>query len=515
MKLKKILALILSVVALISFAGCGNKKTNDDASSNKLSWWIAINSVVGQSASNYGEIPLYKEVQKQTGIEIDFVHPVVGQETQQFNIMVASGEFPDIITYDITNYNGGAVRAIDDKVIIPLNDLMEKHAPNLTKVLSENPQWDKAVKLDDGTYFTVPMLYGDETLMCWSGPQIRKDLLDKANLPVPETIEEWDTTLRAFKKMGIEAPFSLPKTISSSAMFVGAFGVNSGYYQDNGVVKYGEIEPGFKEFLTLISGWYKDGLLDKEYFVQDGKTYDSKVSTGKVGAFVSGAGGGMGKFIPALEKNVPGSTLVAAPFPVMNKGDIPEFGFKTQEYNAPLSSYISTKCANPELAMKLLDFGFSEKGHMVYNFGTEGESYEMIDGYPTYTELITNNPDGMTMPNALGIHCGASIGGPFVQDKRYYEQYLQMPQQKEAVKIWANQNNNHILPALHMTAQESAELLEISNTLKTYVDENVTKFIIGQRPMSQYDKFVEELKSMGIEKGIAVYQAALDRYNKR
>jgi len=515
MKLKRVLALTLSAAILILCAGCTGKKTSNNENSNKLSWWIGMNAVVGQSASNYGETPIYKEVQKQTGIEIEFVHPVVGQETQQFNIMVASGELPDIITYDITAYNGGAVRAIADKVIIPLNDLMKKHAPNLTKVLNENPQWDKSVKLDDGTYFTVPMLCGDETLRCWSGPQIRKDLLDKAGLPVPETIEEWDTTLRAFKDMGIEAPFSLPKVISTSAIFVGAFGVNSGYYMNDGVVKYGEIEPEFKDFLTLVSGWYKDGLLNKEYFVEDGKTYDSKVSTGKVGAFVSGAGGGMGKFIPALEKNVPGATLVAAPFPVMNKGDIPEFGFIRPEYDPTLGSYISSKCSNPELAMKLLDFGYSEKGHMVYNFGTEGVSYEMIDGYPKYTELITNNPDGMTMPNAIAIHCAATIGGPFVKDSRYYEQYLEMPQQKEAVKIWANQNNDHILPALHLTDEESAQLLEISNTLKTYVDENVTKFIIGQKPMSQYDKFVEEIKAMGVEKGIAVYQAALDRYNKR
>lgn len=514
MKAKKILALMLAAATLIMCSACGSKdKESSDA--NKITWWTAINSIVGQNASNYADTPVYQEIQKRTGVELEFIHPVIGQETQQFNIMIASGELPDIITYDITNYNGGATKAIEDGIILKLDDLIKNHAPNLKKVLDDNPDWAKQVKLDDGSYFTVPFFYGDDSLLYWSGPQIRKDLLDKAGLPLPETIEEWDTTLRAFKEMGIQAPFSLPKNIATSAIFVGAFGVNSGYYQDNGVVKYGEIEPGYYEFLKLVSGWYKDKLLDQEYFVQDGKTYDSKVSTGKVGAFVSGAGGGMGKFIPALQQNVPGADLVAAKYPVLNKGDVPEFGYKAFEYNAVASSFISGKCTNPEKVMQFLDFGYSDEGHMVYNFGTEGVSYDMVDGYPTYKEVVTKNPEGFTMPAMLAQYTAASVGGPFVQDKRYYEQYLQMPQQKEAVEVWGVQNNIHTLPPLHLTQEESAEILEISNTLNTYISEQTTKFITGQKPLSEYDAFVNEIKKMGVEKSIAVYQKALDRYNNR
>ena len=54
-----------------------------------------------------------------------------------------------------------------------------------------------------------------------------------------------------------------------------------------------------------------------------------------------------------------------------------------------------------QLAAKVLDYGYSEKGRMLYNFGIEGESYEMVDAYPKYTEKIINNPDGLSMTEAL------------------------------------------------------------------------------------------------------------------
>ena len=69
---------------------------------------------------------------------------------------------------------------------------------------------------------------------------------------------------------------------------------------------------------------------------------------------------------------------------------------------------------------------------MLYNFGTEGVSYEMQDGKPVYTSLITNNPDGLTMAQAMSYYIGAShMGGGFVQDLDYYNQYLARQQQRD------------------------------------------------------------------------------------
>ena len=65
--------------------------------------------------------------------------------------------------------------------------------------MKQNPQWDKEVTTDSGIHYTYAWIRGDESLLYWKGPQIRKDLLDRAGLAVPETLEEWEIMLRNFR----------------------------------------------------------------------------------------------------------------------------------------------------------------------------------------------------------------------------------------------------------------------------------------------------------------------------
>ena len=65
---------------------------------------------------------------------------------------------------------------------------------------------------------------------------------------------------------------------------------------------------------------------------------------------------------------------------------------------------------HPELVAEFLNYGYTEEGHMLYNFGIENISYVMEDGYPRYTELITNNPDGLTMQYAMSQYMASAYG---------------------------------------------------------------------------------------------------------
>ena len=48
----------------------------------------------------------------------------------------------------------------------------------------------------------------------------------------------------------------------------------------------------------------------------------------------------------------------------------------------------------------------------------------------------------------------AAYGGPFVQDARYYEQYLPYQQQNDAVKLWADHDDSTRIPYVSYTAEE-------------------------------------------------------------
>ena len=513
--MKKLMALLLSGCLLLT--ACGNNEetavTTEDGK-NVFTWWTPLLGSISQNASSYSDVPLYQELEKRTNTKINFIHPAAGQETEQFNIMISSGDYPDIITKDFFSYKGGPQKAIDDEVIIELDPYLEEYAPNYMKVLKENPQWEKESTLDSGKHYTMASFRGDDYLLCWFGPQLRKDLLDKAGLSVPETIDEWDTVLRAFKDMGVKYPLTT-RGLQIHWGWLGAYGVGENYYQENGVVKYAPMEKGYRDFVAQMAIWYKDGLLDPDFATQDAKTFETKIMAGDVGAWCTGAGGGMGKFIPVIEEKIPGAKIAGTKYPSLVKGEKSKYGQRDDNYFRTTSTSITTAAKNPAEVVKFLDYGYSEEGHMLYNFGIEGTSYEMKDGYPTYTELITNNSEGMSMASAMCMYMASSYCGPFVQDKRYYEQYLPYEEQKEAVQLWSEHDAVLKLPPVTFTEEESAFIATKSTEVETYAKEGILKFIMGQTSIDNYDEFVSTLNKMGINEVIEKYQTAYDRYMEK
>ncbi|MBP3361254.1 MAG: extracellular solute-binding protein [Clostridia bacterium] len=513
MKFKRIAALSGAAITAAGLAGCGagTDKADGNGDRVKITCWTQLLSQVSQNYESFNDVPFYQALEEKCNVDLEFIHPAVGQETEKFNVMCASGEYPDMIRWDFTSYKGGPAKAVEDGVIIYLDDYM-KYAPNYQKYLKDNPDNDKQVVTDEGKHYTFAFFRGDDSLMCWKGPQIRKDLLDKAGMGLPETIDDWDKALRKFKEMGIEYPLSF-RGLDIVDTFSGAYGVAQGFYQEDGKIKYGPIEPGYKGYIDQLRVWYADGLLDNDFFAQDPKNFVAKVTSGNVGAYIGSAGGEMGAWLPVLQGVDASYDLSGTKYPVLNKGDVPRFGQKDFAFYPMMSTAVSSQCKNIEEVIKFLDYGYSEEGHMFWNFGTEGESYNMVDGYPKYTDEVLKNPEGLAIGVAMSKYCAASYGGSFVQDPRYYEQYLPYEQQKEAVNLWTQHEDDTRIPSLSFTAEENEELSRKTTSVNSYVNENILKFITGQRPMSEWESFVEQIKEGDINDLIGIRQAALDRYN--
>lgn len=180
-----------------------------------------------ESYKSFADYPFYKELEKETGVKVEFIHPVAGSSGDQFNVMIASGEYPDIIQNNFFTYPGGAAKAIEDGVIIETTDYLDKYAPNLKSYLENHPNIDKMVKTDAGQYYSFPTIQGDDFLLTYTGLILRKDWLDELGLDVSETIDEWETVLTAFKeKKGAAAPITYEDSLfKNSSSFLGAYGI--------------------------------------------------------------------------------------------------------------------------------------------------------------------------------------------------------------------------------------------------------------------------------------------------
>lgn len=500
---KQIFCTVLSVIIMTVLSGCSftNKKKTV-----KLTWWIDSFPHVKKVSERFEDNPFYKELMKRNNVEIEFIHPNNGMDLESLNAM---DKLPDIIEGNFYNYPGGPQKAIEDGIIISLDPYLEEYSPDYYNILKNNTEWDREVTTNDGTHYIYAWLRGDESLLYWNGPIVRKDLLNALGLKIPVTVAEWESMLGTFKANGVRYPLSGTSEQIFGCSFMSAFGIGEGFYENGGKVKYAPAEKEYRAFLSTMKKWYDNGWIDKEFYTQNEEVLNYKIKKGEVGAFVGSAGGTMGNCIPELSKI--GGILTGVSIPVLNDGD-EIFQSTRDSYYQPITSVsISADCEYPELVAEFLNYGYTEEGHMLYNFGIENISYVMEDGYPRYTELITNNPDGLTMQYAMSQYMASAYGGPFVQDKREYEQYLIYPEQKEAVNVWSKAKNTHKLP-IEVNGDNLRADEDIINDHS--VKESI-KFILGERDLSEFDSFVEELKLLGCETVIKAKEEALQQYYKK
>ena len=147
---KRMLSLVAAGLVVYMAAGCNGKKsyvkevkTYGDYPINTnetLTLWSSLHANVAASATNLGETEFAKELEKETGIKINYIHPAIGKESENFSLMIASGELPDMVQHNWQAAHGGPAGMIEDEVILPLNDLIDKNAPNLKAYLKEHPE---------------------------------------------------------------------------------------------------------------------------------------------------------------------------------------------------------------------------------------------------------------------------------------------------------------------------------------------------------------------------------------
>lgn len=492
------------------------------AEGGTLTYWLQLNPNVSANFTNLGDTELGKNWQANTGVTVEFQHPAAGQENEQFNLMVADGNLPDVIERGWVNaYPGGPEKAISDGVIIALNDVIDQYCPNLKKYLSENPDIDRMVKTDNGTYFAFPFIRGEDGLCYTVGSFIRKDWLDELGMEVPTTIDEWQDVLVAFKEeKGAVAPLCFDNAnfkFSNPFAFAYGVGMSSSKFilDDNGEVVYAPAQEGWKEYLTTMHQWYEEGLIDADIATLTGDQVTAKMTTDQAGASVGWAASRMQLFMTTAQQENPDYLLVPAPQPAAKAGETAEYAYK--ENNFPdVGAAITASCENVELAARFLDYGYSEEGHNLFNFGTEGVSYNWEGDTAVYTETITNNEDGWPIAQALAKYIRANYNGPFVQDMNYLEQYLQLETAKLCPSTWGVETaKEHTLPPITPTEEESKELATITNEMDTYVEEMMLKFIFGTESLDNWDTYIQTLEGMNLQRAIEIEKAAYERYNAR
>ncbi len=533
-KISKIIA-VLSCVALLAgaLAGCGGNGDSDRVQTDgkNFTYWAVMNSYVQETLQNYNEMMFYQEMEKRTGVHIDFIHPIEGSTgNEAFIAMLSGSEIPDMIEYTWTNYSGGPQQALDDEVIIALNDYMKDHAPNYydymegEKGKADDYAYMLEATTEDGRYYGFNVLNIGET-KGFSGLYTRADLLKKWGMEIPETIDEWDAVFAKAKSEGFAKPFTTTIDVLSfksagTHSFNTAYGVGKNMYVDGDDVVFGPFEKGYKEYMGKMAEWSKKGYIDSGFVTNDAAKIESNMTNGTSMTTFGYVGSGMGKILPAARARDASYDLVACPYPVAKKGEVSEFQQCYQAATA-VAIGISTTCGNYEKAIEWCDYIYSDEGTVLQLFGIEGDTFtiENIDGQDRYiyTDKILNyEENGFTSLNYAMYHYLLPCNLPgYNQHSDYLYNYYQEPRQKEAIITWNVAVENaikHNLPTLSYTEDETSEITDIKEIAQPALEVALCDIILGKKSIDTYDAAIAQAKADGYDRWLEIVQGAYDRY---
>lgn len=480
--------------------------------------------------SDLTEHPVIKKMVEETGIDIQFMHPPVNDDGTFFNTTIASGEWPDLFYTDRfhTTYPGGVEGAMDDGILVNVNELVEKYAPNFLQMVEE---------YDEGTGYIKTGIYGDNGAIVkfgsmflapyvnarvHYGPVARADLLSKYGLEAPVTLDEYANVLRTFKQNGVEVPLALCNIFSQSGFYnsnflCSGFGVTWNDFQlVDGKVQYSMTLPGYKELLAFMNGWAKEGLIDRDSVNRSLDDCLTVFQNGKAGMTVY-HNSSTTTALKVGQTIDPDYEIVGLLFPRKAAEDQLTLARIVYSLNS-WSWQISQSCKNPELAVKFIDYLHDDDTRLLTAWGTGDEATPTFtvdeNGMRTFTDFMYENPkyDFTTARQLYTLNTFQVQYDDMMERQQYY-----LPQQLANWESWVTRNSDaDKIPSLvTMNVDESREYSDIMSKVNNYAEEQVYSFIFGEKPIEEFDAFVEHIKSLGIERACEIKQAAYDRYVAR
>ncbi len=438
----------------------------------------------------------------------------------QFNIMVTSGDYPDMVASPESYYNGGIDAVIDDGFCIDLVQYKDTYLKDYFDYCS-GPEFETYIKRetsDTGKICTIWSLVESITM----GMQIRKDWVDAVNMEIPETYDETYEVLKAIKNEFNVAPLCLTAgwsfgASSNTNLFTGGFETATGA-QTNGELDWivnedGEavaccIDDNFKEYLQLLNKWWSEGLICEDTLtIQNMQQITESLQQGKVGLWAGQT--------DMLTVDVDES-FDAVPIANITRekgGTIRTGVFKGVRGNAGWA--VTTSCKTPEIAAGVINWLWTEDGYIAANYGEEGVTFNYDEnGDVVFTELITNNPNGF---NPMFNSCSEILffDFPFFYDLVRKGATFSSQKEFDSQTIWGSNETNELQYFGDLNTEESEIYSSLVGDIATYSAENISQFVTGAKSFDEWDAYVAQIEQLGIQQLIDVKTAAYQRYLQR
>ena len=549
--------LILTLLAGCSFGTGGMKKTDGDVSSvkDRENWDIAETSPLGKypelvtytlgqmKGTNNSNLPegqtyednAYTRYLKKT---LNVQNKNIFMESEErydeaLNILVKDRNLPDIF---LVSDRETLEELVENDLIEDLTEVYKSCASDKIQEMYES--YGKELLASgtfDGKLFALPeTAIDDGSQLLW----LRRDWMEQLGVKEPKTLDEALSVIRAFQEnrmgaedgedpVGLVCDPGLVGTVSTSYSVDSVFEMFGAYPQQwiknaDGEIVYGSLTEETKEALGYLRELYKQGILDPDFALRAQNNIRDLVVNGKCGAFF---GLWWTPNNPLMDEYRKNKETDWEPYYLTADAK------RTVEVYSTFwdSKYVVVRKGyeHPEIVMKILSVLFDYSRYEAED-ADEVNSYFALNVDPTARPLMIN-VDYNEATYMVTRHIREALYSPGDAKTRedlsaievsYFDacrEYLgaEVP----SVEAWAAYKSRISAVGLLVDANYHAPEKkylgdgdgEIPQTLRSLEKKAFIQIIMGKKPVSSFDSFVEEWSRKGgdslterVRKGIMI-----------
>ena len=547
--IKRVIAAALSACMVASFAGCGNKvEINDgtfrpvDASElefplKETTTLTGMISYPANTESDPNKRTIFKRLQEQTNVEIKWTAIQGDQWADKITLNMSDPNKLTDFVFTAGFSDSNLLKYADYGAIIPLEEYIDAYMPNLKSVFDKYPEYRTMCTDVNGHIWSLPwieQLGSEKTAIQTVGNMsfINKKWLDFLNLEIPETVDEFEQVLIAFRdhaselqeEFGIDGSIIPMSCIVNNgdqdpAILINGFGEGYGdadkdrhiAVTDDKKVICSATQEGYKKGIQWLHKLYEQKLIDPEAFTQEWSTYVSKGKSGRYGVCFSWDVAN----IDNLKDWVPLPVLTADTTNLTPQNSSFTSGFDRGR------CVVTSVAKNPALVCAWLDQMYAPLQSPQNNWGTYGEDDEFDifemgeneDGEP----MLKHAPLGDASP--VEVREAEAVGGPLAILDEYYGKYVTCPDDAQYRLDWIkdyftpDMHTKYVYPNVFMSREDTETLSNLQADIQKTINAKKSDWIMNGFDDADWVKYLKSLDAYGLNEYLELFQKYLDAYN--
>ncbi|MCH4887615.1 extracellular solute-binding protein [Acidaminobacter sp. JC074] len=530
--MKKFVTWLLILSLCLTFVGCGGGNEAAESTTEKVvddnfnaegypvvKEPIELSLVFNSHPNTYEltEMESFQVISAKTGVNIS-VETIRSGWDEKKNLILASGDLPDV-------FFGVGLSDIDilnnKDYFVDMAPLIEKYAPNIQAMFENDPLTKKiCTDPDTGAIYALPSVrpFRPKVADTWF---INKTWLDNLGLEIPQTVEEFEQVLIAFRDLDPngngekdEIPFNFDTSGNNFTWrgLLGSFGVTNDRTGEQVQVRDGKVEfiltsEGYRDAVSYVSKLYSEGLVYPEIYTQSNYMASGKASD------IAKLGVGVHWQAENLFGQWTDQYVVLPPLEgpngdrqVLNSG-------VTEKYKKNVIAMTSVN-ENVEATMRWIDELYAEENSIQMFFGSIGPAIEKTDaGYK-----VLDPPADLNLNAGLWKWTAAPADRAPLYCSEELENKTTVPEfhlvklsYEEGMEDFIEPLENNF-PMVTWSPDVAVELATLKNDIYTYAQNMTAKWITEGGVEEDWDQYIQEIDKMGYERLMEIYQEAYDKF---